>query len=547
MSRLPNIHRIHAKDAMPAGSLIRAYLHENPELKSMYNRFPADGAWKDQAEEKSRSQTWDRNLLVQVIREQYSQSGIHLSGRVQENLNDLLSENSWTVVTGHQLNLFTGPFYFISKILSVIRLSAHIASVTGKKIIPVYWMASEDHDMREIDHLTVHGKKLIWKTGWEGASGKCPCTGVSDTIQELRDTLRGEADSGTFLELLQEYYQDSHSLALATRLLVHKLFSGTGLIILDADDERLKRRFLPVMKDDLSIHTAHKAVSETSTRLSEKYKLPVHPRVVNLFYLGPDFRSRIDLVDGLYSTRDGIKTWKEEEILDELEKYPGRFSPNVVLRPLYQEWILPNLAYCGGPSELSYWLQFRSMFEKFGVPFPVLVSRNSVCWIDPASSARMDKFGIRESELFLSSDDWIRNYFTAGPEGSLNFDDELSAIDREFDNMSKTVMNLDATLLASLEAERKKLRNGITAIRAKLIRAQKLKNETAVNQIHKLKEKLFPGGEPAERVENFIPYYMRYGTDLFGHLLSAFHPYGFDQLFLREEKMQQAAGEQVTS
>ncbi|MBK7851992.1 MAG: bacillithiol biosynthesis cysteine-adding enzyme BshC [Bacteroidetes bacterium] len=504
------------------------YVDGKPDLAPFYNVFPSIENCLEIAKSRS-TQEIDRKLLVEVISEQYKIAGIDLSGLTQQNLLSILDPKTFTVTTGHQLNLFTGPLYFIYKILSTISLAEKL-SKNGVGVVPVYWMASEDHDMEEIRSATIFSQKIEWETDWTGASGKAKCTGIALALDQLKQKMGTLPGADELFKLMSDAYTGAANLGVAMRKLVHSLFHKYGLIILDADDARLKSKFLPVIVDDLKTHSAEAHVSKVIADLGKNYNIQVHPRNINLFYLTSDKRERIVLNADRYEVLDSNKSWSKDEIIAEVRNHPERFSPNVVIRPLYQESILPNIAVIGGPSEIAYWLEYKSTFDFFGIPFPALILRASLLLIDSPSHERMKKFNILPEQIFDSSDAWLKNYFKNTSELSFSISDSQNTLEVEFNRLAEEVSRIDASLKSNVEAELQRMKNALKTIEEKVIRAKKKKSENEVNQIVKLKEKLFPNNSLQERIENFIPFYLRYGTSFFDELLLNIDP--FDQRFI---------------
>jgi len=346
--------------------LICDYLDGKPELKSFYNRFPRLENFKAQINQKELSfSTENRKVLVSVLKSQYE--NIESSHITNQHIDSLKSENTFTITTGHQLNLFTGPLYFLYKIVSAINLSNELKTKYPEyNFVPVYWMATEDHDFDEINYFNFKGKKFQWNRDASGAVGELSMEGLDAVL----DLFSQDLGSGTHAEdlktLFREAYLDHDNLADATRFLANALFKDYGLVIVDANDSDLKRLFIPQMETELQNQTSFDAVSKTNEALSsisKDYKIQVNPREINLFYLTKNLRERIVFQDAVYQVLNTNITWSKSEIEKELLAHPERFSPNVIMRPLYQEVILPNLCYIGGGGELAYWMQLKDYFE----------------------------------------------------------------------------------------------------------------------------------------------------------------------------------------
>ncbi len=515
-------------NSIPA--IVSNYLERNEFLKPFYDRFPDKNGFQKIIENRRMSSS-HRKVLVEVLKEQNKRS----EDLVINNIDSLLNENTFTVTTGHQLNLFTGPLYFIYKILSTIKLAQWLKiSFPKNDFVPVYWMASEDHDIAEINHTSVFGKKILWDTKATGAAGKINCDGIQDLIPELKSVLGESENADKIIGLLTSAYAKEHSLSDATRILVAGLFSKYGLVILDADDVRLKKLFSPSLEEEILNQSSFVKVNESNSFLEQAgYGVQVHPREINLFYISENSRERIVTDDGIYKVVNTEKKWSRQEVLEELKNHPENFSPNVVLRPLYQETILPNIGYIGGPSEIAYWLEFKAMFDHFKVSFPALVLRNSAMIVDKVSAERLEKLHIPAEDIFRSYDELAKD-FVMRNQDSVSIKDEVSKMTLIYDSLIQKAAATDVTIAKSVEAEKQKQLNSLKVLEEKIIRAEKKKHEVSLQQIQKLKDRFFPGGTMQERDENFISYYLKYGDSFFDKLLELFNPIPSQFLLIRE-------------
>ncbi|HBK83698.1 MAG TPA: bacillithiol biosynthesis cysteine-adding enzyme BshC, partial [Flavobacterium sp.] len=320
--------------------LIIDYLNEKETLKKLYNRFPKLENFEAQIEEKkinfneNNIATKKRNVLVKTLEKQYQ--NIAISKKTLHNINLLKKENTFTITTGHQLNLFTGPLYFIYKIISTINLCDTLkAKFPNHNFVPVYWMATEDHDFEEINYFWFKGKKNIWQKEYHGPVGRFSTEGLELVFEDFSTAL-GSGKNATYLkELFRKGYIEHHNLTDATRYIVNEIFKEKGLVILDGDDKNLKKLFAPYIKQELLHQTASTEVLKTNTLLSA-YKTQVNPREINLFFMEGNLRERIVFENNTYTVLNTNYCFTEGEILTELENNPEKFSPNVILRPLYQ-------------------------------------------------------------------------------------------------------------------------------------------------------------------------------------------------------------------
>lgn len=448
-----------------------------------------------------------RKTLVEALHKQYSEAGITSS--VTENINYLLKENTFTITTGHQLSLFTGPLYFIYKILSTIKLAAELKkNYTEFNFVPVFWMASEDHDFEEIKSIYLFGKEIRWDKSFSIATGRIPLNGFRNILNQFAEVTGNDSDAKRLINsLLCACYDENINLATATRKLVHSLFGKYGLIIVDGDDAALKKQFIPVMEDELNHQTSYTLVTETNKKLEEKeYTVQVKPREVNLFYLGKNFRERIIVQNDIAEIVNQDISFNVAEMIRLMRNNPQDFSPNVILRPLYQETVLPNLAYIGGPAEINYWLQLKTLFDYHKINFPVPVLRNSLMLLDSGMVNKLMKLGFSYEDLFMPADELIKKYMHNKSGGNISFSDFENEFDTLFDKVRDKAEKIDTTLKPTVEAEKHKTKAALKNIEHKIIKAQKQNEDSSINQIRKLKEKLFPNGMLQERHDNIFQY-----------------------------------------
>ncbi|RZM30477.1 MAG: bacillithiol biosynthesis cysteine-adding enzyme BshC, partial [Pedobacter sp.] len=348
---------------------------------------------------------------------------------------------------------------------------------------------------------------------------------LGDALASYKGYL-GIGGSGTKLsELVEAAYTQHDNLADATRHLVDGLFAKQGLVCIDADDAQLKRQFAPLIYQDITEQHSNELIERSNTALEEiGYKPQVNPRAINFFYMTDGLRERIiESKDG-YHVNNTVITFSKESLKTEIDQHPERFSPNVVMRPVYQEVILPNLAYIGGGAEVTYWLQLKANFDYYKVPYPVLLLRNSALIIDQRSERKMQILAISHKNLFREKEvlknDWIKAHVTT----YISLDDEARAIQAVFDQIKLNAYKIDKTLSQSADAAKTRALKLITNLDKKMMRAEKKKHVTSLSQIDGLKDKLFPSGVLQERVLNIAPMYVAYGDDFIDALLETFKP-----------------------
>ena len=483
--------------------LISDYLDEKETLKPFYNHYSDINSFQSIIEER-KSLPINRDILVKSLRRQYD--SVEATTLTKSNIEDLNSNNCFTVTTGHQLNLFTGPLYFIYKIVSVINLAKELkANYPENNFVPVYWMATEDHDFEEINHFNLFKKRYQLVNSKKGAVGKMKLEGVDTVLSELKDDLGDRKGVEDVLRLFSKFYVSSATYTEAIKGIVNQLFGSYGLVIIDGDDAELKSLFADEFRGELINKTNYKFINSTSEKLKALGVKPqVNPREINIFYLKDNLRERIVFEGDKYKVLNTEYQFSKTEILEELKNNPERFSPNAPMRCMYQEKILPNLAYIGGGGELAYWFQLKAMFNENNISFPILVLRNSVLYIDKGSAKRILKLDLQAADIFQDSEELIKTYLKNGAEIILELKAEEKSIELAFDDMVKKAGEIDASLQPMIKAELQKSLKAVKNIEARLMKAEKQKEEISVNQIKNLKEKLFPNNSLQERHDNLI-------------------------------------------
>ena len=508
--------------------IILDYLAQKEEIRPFYHRFPELENFGKQLEEKSSFPQEHREILAQSLQKQYEE--LETSEATTENIKALSDSKTFTVVTGHQLNLFTGPLYFLYKIVSTINTTRILKKqYPAHHFVPVYWMATEDHDFEEIAFFNLHGKKFKWANA-EARAGKTAVgylstDGLEEVFELFSAEIGGGRDAAYLKKLFENAYLKHENLTEATRYLANELFKEQGLVIVDGQDRDLKKIFAPYAKNELLKQVSSQKVSETVEKLQKaNYDIQVNPREINLFYLTEELRERILLRDGKYFVNETEIQWSEEEILEELQQHPERFSPNVMLRPLYQEVILPNLCYIGGGGELAYWLQLKSYFEAENVPFPILLLRNSALLQTEKLDEKRQKLNIGLKELFLKQHELINRKVRQISNIDIDFSDQKEHLVNQFQQMYELAEKTDKSFLGAVKAQEVKQLKGLENLEKRLLKAQKRKLEDEVSRIAELQNELFPNKSLQERQTNFSEFYAEYGPALIDRLLEELNP-----------------------
>lgn len=503
--------------------LMNDYLDQNKKLQSLYHRFPALENFEGQLlEKKKKFDDSHRKVLVSVLKKQYST--LTTSDLTLQNIASLQNPNTFTVTTGHQLNLFTGPLYFLYKIISTINLTKELkAAYPSYDFVPIYWMATEDHDFEEINYFNFKGKKFRWNKESKGPVGRLSTEGLAAVFDLFTLELGNSKNANAIKKLFQETYLTHTNLADATRFLANALFESTGLVILDADDSYLKREFIPFIKEEVLHQTSNRCVLETTEKLKE-YSIQVNPREINLFYIEDNLRARIILQDGIYHVNQTQKQFTETEILAEIEHHPERFSPNVIMRPLYQEVILPNLCYIGGGGEIAYWLELKSFFDAMAIPFPILLLRNSVLLATEKQAKKADRLNLSWADLFARQSDLINLKVKTLSEFPIDFTPQKEVLHQQFTALYAIAQQTDPSFSGAVKAQEAKQSKGLENLEKRLLKAQKRKHAEALERITYLQNELFPNRSLQERQVNFSEFYLENGPALIQKLMPQLKP-----------------------
>jgi len=464
----------------------------------------------------------NRQVLVESLRRQYA--GLATTELVKANIEALLSENTFTIITAHQPVLFTGPLYYIYKIISTIRLVENLSKTyPDYQFVPVFISGSEDHDFDEINHTHLFGRSVSWQNDEKGACGMMSTASLSTPLAELKTILGNDDRAQRAYQLIEAAYTGHQTYGAASQALVNSLFADLGLVVVNMNDVALKRLFIPYLEREIFEHFSHPYVTATQKELDQVgFGNQAYARDINVFYLREQIRARIEQDGDHYQVVDTDYRFSTEALKQEIHEHPEHFSPNVVLRPIYQEVIFPNLAYIGGGGELSYWLERKRQFEAFGLNFPMLIRRNSALWVDKGSAKKLQKTGLHINDLFEETEALLKHYVTENTENEINLKAEKAAIEEVLTRIATKATEVDPSLKGKVMAENAKIIKTIEQLEGRLMKAEKDRFEVALNQIRKLKEKLFPNNGLQERHENFLALYIRYGKDFFeilkGHL-----------------------------
>ncbi|AWA30029.1 bacillithiol biosynthesis cysteine-adding enzyme BshC [Flavobacterium magnum] len=504
--------------------LVVDYLNQKPGVRQWYHRFPSLENFKAQMEEKKRNfPRENRAVLVAELERQYAQ--IKASALTKEHISLLADDDTFAVTTGHQLNLFTGPLYFLYKIITSINLARELSvKYPGNRFVPVYWMATEDHDFEEINYFNFRGKKFRWNRESAGAVGRLSTEGLDQFLEIFARELGPGLHAETLRTLFSDAYTGHTTLAEATRYLANALFGAHGLVIIDADSAALKKAFVPYVKAELEQQVSFGKVSETIAGFGD-YTVQVNPREINLFYLEDQLRERIIFDQGKYIVNHTDLSFTKEEILDLAENHPEKISPNVIMRPLYQEVILPNLCYIGGGGEIAYWLELKAFFDAAGVTFPMLLIRNSVLLATEKQAGKAERLELQWRDLFMKQDALANKKIRSLSEFPVDLSEQKKFLSDQFKKLHDMALHTDKSFTGAVKAQEIKQIKGLENLEKRLLKAQKRKHADELERITNLQNELFPLNGLQERSANFAEFYLEYGDLLIERLVDTLQPF----------------------
>ncbi|MCR6718821.1 MAG: bacillithiol biosynthesis cysteine-adding enzyme BshC [Chitinophagaceae bacterium] len=383
----------------------------------------------------------------------------------------------------------------------------------GFKFVPVYYMGNEDADLDELGHFFINGEKFNWETKQTGAVGHMK---IDDALIRLITRAEGQIRvlpyGAELMDRLKRIFQKGKRIQQAMLELVNDLFSSFGLVVMIADSALMKSQVIPVFEKELFEDGASPLVVQTTTALDAAgYKVQAHPREINLFYLADGIRNRIEKQGGEYQVVNTALKFSADEIRTELHQHPERFSPNVILRGIYQESILPNVAFVGGGGETAYWLQLKSLFKAYNVFFPVLLVRNSFLLLSKKQDAALKNMNLDAPQLFQGAERLMEWLVKREAGGVVSISEKLEQASKLYDQLKEQATQIDKSLLSHIDALKTQTLAKLEQLEKKFIRAEKRNHSDQRRQLEGIISALFPNGGLQERVENFMPFYGKYG------------------------------------
>jgi len=477
-----------------------------------------------------------RPKLVECLARQYVAIGS--SETVRHNIQLLSRPNAYTVICAHQPCLFGGPGYWIYKIATTIALCRQLnAKYPSLHFIPVYFCGLEDHDFEEINHLHVFKKRLEWQQNEGTAVGRLETDGLLAVLDSLGELFRDDAAATRFISDQRELISQSDRYGAYYLKFTDYLFGEHGLIPFNPDDPNCKEVLRPILRREISEGIiASSSKLGTGTLQSLGYEPQVNPRDLNLFYHHPSGRKRlIRLAEHHFALADGSQDWTVSELLEEVDAAPGQFSPNVLMRPIYQELLFPNVAFVGGGAEIHYFLQLSGTFRELGIPFPAIFRRNSAFHADQRLVQKMARTGFPPAEFLAPQHELEQLYIDKRANEQPISENAFAKLRSALEDISVASGKFDASTQTSVQAELHKMEKMISHIEQRQMKFIKSQHEINLQNLRNIREHLFPEGALQERSANFLPQYFRIGKNFIDELIACFEGTP-PQLHLLEER-----------
>jgi bacillithiol biosynthesis cysteine-adding enzyme BshC len=513
-------------------NLFLDYLYEFENVKKYYKKnFRDDEEYKKIIAKLSSTPRDHKYELTEILKSQYE--GLNASRNTLGNIQALSSPNTFVVATGQQLGIFGGPLYTFYKIITAIKLSFSLKEKFPEyNFVPVFWMPGDDHDFEEIKSINLidQSNNLInisYNDGLEqeinrGGVGELKLNGgINETLAKLEESLRKTEFTAGLLDMLKSGYQEGKTVKEAFKKLLMYFFDEHGLVIFDPQPKEAKELLKELFKFEIeNFRTTSKVLVETSADIEEIYHSQVKVRAINLFYSEGDGRYLIEPFENEFKLKGKRKKFTKEELLAVIDAHPEYFSPNVMLRPICQDYIFPTIAYVGGPGEISYFAQAIPLYDIYNVEQPIIYPRSSLTIIEKNISNIFEKYDITFNDLFLEYERLSKK--AVSKFSDFNFEDIFRKakdnISASFNDLQQQISAIDPTLSSPIQTSRDKALQNLDGLKAKAESAQVNKHESVLRQVSKAVNIAYPNSNLQERELNFIYFGNKYGPDFINKL-----------------------------
>jgi bacillithiol synthase len=466
------------------------------------------------------------NKIADIIKEQYN--NLNASETTIQNINSLKDKETLAIVTGQQLGIIGGPLYTFYKIITAIKLSNYLnEKYDNYNFVPIFWLEGDDHDFEEIRSINLINSnnetvKISYNDGLpedaeRGSIGTVP---LKETINKFFDdvnlNLRNSEFKEQILSQLRNIYSPGKTFNQSFKELIFWIFDCYGLIIFDPQDVRTKELLVPVFKKEIKDFRQHlERLISVSAELEEEYHAQVKVHPLNLFYSIDGGRYSIVPDENIFKLKRKRKKFTYDEIMREIDEHPENFSPNVLLRPICQDYLLPTVFYVGGPSEIAYFAQVNSLYDFYDIPHPIIYPRSSATILENNISSIIEKYNLDVKDLFTDLKSLGNKVIKSVSESSLDelFNEAENQVENALSKLKDNLFEIDKTMSDSSLKYKEKIISYIEELKGKALEAQKKKHEVTLRQIEKLSTHFYPNSNLQERELNFLYFAHKYGID----------------------------------
>ncbi len=507
--------------------LFTDYVYNFDKVKGYYKyNFRDKEEYLKLFKKRAEMQDENRGTLSAILQNQYQNRQI--SEISAKNLSLLREKTTLAVVTGQQLGILGGPLYTFYKIITAIKLCNNLNErYDDFHFVPMFWLEGDDHDFEEVKSINIidennNLKKISYEDEIpeeenKGSVGFLKLNqDINRFFDELNTELRDTEFKNEILNKLKSFYSEGRTFKDAFRDLIFWIFDEYGLIIFDPQDTEVKKLLTPIFKKEISGFRAHsEKLVNVSAKLEEEYHAQVKVRPINLFFHTDEGRYLIEPVENDFRLRRKRKKFSYEELQSLIEKEPQRFSPNVLLRPICQDYLLPTAFYIGGPSEIAYFAQVAPLYSLYQVEPPIIYPRSSATILEKNIISLLEKYELNMEEVFTNPDTLKNKVLTIISPNSLDdiFSQVSNEIELTYDRLKERLFEFDKTIADASTKYRQKSTHYLDELKGKALDAQKKKHEVTLRQVEKLNTALFPASKLQEREINFIYFAYRYGTE----------------------------------
>jgi len=469
-----------------------------------------------------------RVQLAEILHQQNRQWG---GGEATEQHITALAKNgSVAIVTGQQVGIFGGPLFTLFKALTCLKLAESLRARLGREVVPIFGLAADDDDVAEVNQLIVMNRENeLTSLSCLSDTARRPVSQVQlpENLANCHEALAAAIPDTEFknelLQALQAAYQPGTTLPDAFARWLLNLLGHFGLVVMNPADPAIKKLAAPLFAREIldgspSTAAALKAIEKISTA-GYSAQVPLRAGRLNLFYVQTQ-RQALEHRDGIFNSTDETLRFSREALLKELDEHPERFSPNVILRPLIQDFLLPTVAYVAGPAEIAYFAQLRGVYEAFAIPMPAIFPRQSMTLLEKKISHILEKYKLQIADFWSvpgnAADELVGRIVKREATDGL-FAPVAAARDelgQRLAELKTRATALDATLGGFIEKEQGKIFHQLETVEKKLLQAAKKQNETLTQQIAKAAHALYPHRHLQERELSFVPYLCKYGRGL---------------------------------